>query len=67
MEIKAILNDYGPNKVAGALVLGNEFLLGATALEDLDVIISPAERKLIINPEGPNCALYCEEDGGVGI
>jgi clan AA aspartic protease len=40
----------------GALVLGNEVHLGATALEDLDVIISPAERKLIINPESPNIA-----------
>ena len=40
----------------GALVLGNEVLLGATVLEDLDVIISPSERKLIINPESPNIA-----------
>jgi clan AA aspartic protease len=41
---------------SGALVLGNEVLLGATALEDLDVIISPTDRKLIINPESPNIA-----------
>ncbi|MDD5675819.1 MAG: clan AA aspartic protease [Chitinivibrionales bacterium] len=40
----------------GALILGNEALLGATALEDLDVLISPIERKLIINPESPNIA-----------
>lgn len=40
----------------GALVLGNEVLLGATALEDLDVLISPIERKLIVNPESPNIA-----------
>jgi hypothetical protein len=40
----------------GALVLGNEVLLGANVLEDLDVIISPIQRKLIVNPENPNIA-----------
>lgn len=38
----------------GALVLGDEVLLGAVPMEDMDVLISPAERKLIVNPKSPN-------------
>ncbi len=38
----------------GALVLGDEVLLGAVPMEDMDVIISPAKQTLIINPESPN-------------
>ena len=38
----------------GALVLGDEVLLGAVPMEDMDLIISPAHRKVIVNPESPN-------------
>jgi hypothetical protein len=38
----------------GALILGDEVLLGAVPMEDMDVIISPAKQTLIINPESPN-------------
>jgi len=38
----------------GALVLGDEVLLGAVPMEDMDVLISPAQRKLIVNPKSPN-------------
>jgi clan AA aspartic protease len=38
----------------GALVSGNEILLGAAPMEDMDVLVSPAQRKLIVNPESPN-------------
>ena len=41
----------------GALVLGDEVLLGAVPMEDMDVLISPAEQKLIVNPKSPNIAL----------
>ncbi len=40
----------------GALVLGDEVLLGVVPMEDMDVLISPAEQKLIVNPESPNIA-----------
>ena len=40
----------------GALVLGDEVLLGAVPMEDMDVLISPAEQKLIVNPKSPNIA-----------
>lgn len=41
----------------GALVLGDEVLLGAVPMEDMDVLISPAERRLIVNPKSPNIPL----------
>jgi len=39
---------------AGALVLGNEVLLGAIPMEDMDLIIIPKTRTLEVNPESPN-------------
>ena len=42
------------NCFVGALVLGDEVLLGAVPMEDMDIIISPSHRKLIVNPESPN-------------
>ena len=36
-----------------ALVLGDEVLLGAIAMEDMDVLIDPKRQKLIVNPESP--------------
>jgi clan AA aspartic protease len=42
------------NCFVGALLLGDEVLLGAVPMEDMDLIISPAKRKLIVNPESPN-------------
>ena len=38
----------------GAIILGDEVLLGAVPMEDMDVLVSPAERKLIVNPKSPN-------------
>ena len=40
--------------LAGALVMGDEVLLGAVPMEDLDVLISPLMRKLVVNPESPD-------------
>jgi len=41
---------------AGALVLGNEVLLGAIPMEDMDLIIIPRTRTLDVNPANPNIA-----------
>lgn len=41
----------------GALVFGDEVLLGAVPMEDMDVLISPAKQALIVNPESPNIAM----------
>jgi clan AA aspartic protease len=42
----------------GAMVIGNEALLGAVPMEDMDVLIHPARQKLIVNPMTPNKPLY---------
>ena len=41
----------------GALVLGDEALLGAVPMEDMDVQIDMARQRLIVNPESPNIAV----------
>lgn len=40
--------------LVGALVLGNQPLLGAIPIEDMDLVINPARRKLTVNPASPN-------------
>ena len=40
----------------GALVLGEEALLGAVPLEDMDLVISPSTRTVTVNPQSPNFA-----------
>jgi clan AA aspartic protease len=41
---------------SGALVLGDQILLGAIPLEDMDLVVLPKDRKLDINPASPNLA-----------
>ncbi|HYT49862.1 MAG TPA: hypothetical protein VEL78_05685 [Pyrinomonadaceae bacterium] len=41
---------------AGALVMGDQVLLGAIPMEDMDLVIIPKTRTLDINPESPNFA-----------
>jgi len=41
---------------AGALVLGDEVLLGAIPMEDMDLIVIPRTRTLAVNPASPNIA-----------
>ena len=40
----------------GALVFGDEVLLGAVPMEDMDIVINPAKRTVTVNPENPNIA-----------
>jgi clan AA aspartic protease len=59
---KRLVPYVGPLEVAfekrhcfvGAMVFGDEPLLGAIPLEDMDLIVDPARRCLIVNPENPN-------------
>ena len=52
----------GPVKVAfgnrvcfvGALVLGDEVLLGAVPREDLDLVLVPSTQQVMANPASPN-------------
>ena len=41
---------------AGALVMGDQVLLGAITMEDMDLVIIPKTRTLDINPDNPNFA-----------
>lgn len=41
---------------AGALVMGDQVLLGAIPMEDMDLVIVPRSRTIDINPESPNIA-----------
>lgn len=38
----------------GALVLGDDVLLGAVPMEDLDLVISPSRQTVEVNPNSPN-------------
>lgn len=45
---------FGRNTFAGALVLGDEVLLGAIPMQGMDVLVDPRRERLIPNPENPN-------------
>jgi clan AA aspartic protease len=38
----------------GALVLGDEVLLGSVPMEDMDLVVNPSTRTLTVNPQSPN-------------
>lgn len=63
---KSHLVDYvGPVKVSllgrecvsGALVFGNQVLLGAIPMEDMDLVVEPSRQRVTVNPASPNIAL----------
>jgi clan AA aspartic protease len=41
---------------SGALIMGDEVLLGAIPMEDMDLVIIPKTRTLDVNPGSPNIA-----------
>ena len=40
----------------GAIVLGDEVLLGAIPMEDMDLVILAQQRRVVANPRNPNLA-----------
>jgi clan AA aspartic protease len=40
----------------GALVMGNQVLLGAIPMEDMDLVVIPSTRTIDVNPNSPNVA-----------
>lgn len=38
----------------GALVLGDEVLLGAVPMEDMDLLVHPGRREVTVDPKSPN-------------
>lgn len=61
---KRVLPYVGPVEVrfknrvgfVGAVVVGDQVLLGAIPMEDMDLVIRPRDRILDVNPESPNIA-----------
>lgn len=41
---------------AGALVMGDQALLGAIPMEDMDLVVVPKTREVVVNPSSPNFA-----------
>ncbi len=41
----------------GAMVLGDETLLGAIPMEDMDLVVLPGTRQVAVNPANPNIAV----------
>ena len=46
------------NRIAyvGAIVMGDEVLLGAIPMEDMDLVLLPRQRLADVNPQSPNIA-----------
>ncbi len=61
---RSICDYVGPIRVrfenrecyVGGVVLGDEVLLGAVPMEDMDLVVSPPLRRVIVNPMHPNFA-----------
>lgn len=49
----------------GALVMGDEALLGAIPMEDMDLVIIPEQRRLDVNPDNPHIAGSIAKKAGV--
>jgi len=47
---------------AGALVMGDQVLLGAIPMEDMDLVIIPKTRMLDVNPDSPNVGSTVAKD-----
>ena len=41
---------------AGALVMGDQVLLGVITMEDMDLVVAPKTREVRVNPNSPNMA-----------
>lgn len=42
------------NSFAGALIMGDEVIMGAIPMADMDLIINPTRLLVTVNPESPN-------------
>ena len=48
------INFEDRNCFTGALIMGDEVLLGAVPMEDMDLVVHPKLFKLTVNPVSPN-------------
>ncbi len=59
---KRVMSYVGPVEVrfanrrcfVGAMVMGDEVLLGAIPMEDMDLVVRPMTRDVAVNPASPN-------------
>ena len=59
---KRVISYVGPIEVrfanrrcyVGAMVMGDEVLLGAIPMEDMDLVVRPLTREVTVNPASPN-------------
>ena len=51
-----MVESMGRDCVTDALVMGDQVLLGAIALQAMDMIVHPASHRLLPNPESPDMA-----------
>ena len=48
----------------GAMVMGDEALLGAIPMEDMDLVVRPMTREVMVNPSSPNIPLSMAKGAG---
>lgn len=51
-----LVSMFGRSSFTGALVLGDQVLLGAIPLEDMDLVVDPRRQRVTVNPKSPNIA-----------
>jgi len=51
--------------VTGALALGDQVLLGAIPMEDLDLIVEPARQRVSVNPRAPYIPMSLAKGAGL--
>jgi clan AA aspartic protease len=50
-----LMADFGKRSCfTGAMVLGDDVILGAIPMEDMDLVVRPATRDIVPNPSNPN-------------
>ena len=48
-----LIEAFGRKAFTGAMVMGDQVLLGAIPMESMDVLVDPRQQRLIPNPENP--------------
>ena len=54
----------GREYVTGALVFGNQVLLGAIPMEDMDLVVDSARQTVTVNPLSPNISRSLAKQAG---
>ena len=56
MSARSCCTSKNRSGFVGALVLGNEVLLGAIPMAEMDLVVNPRDRTVDVNPDSPNIA-----------